>query len=556
MISTQNSLTKSFLTQTEMSSTIKVWYKQLIDSKSTKSKYLRYIAIAFGFITCGSGLRYLFWKIYNKIRGYPNGPLGIPIFGCITSFSSSPQQFLYNLGNTYGAIAYLPLFATNNLFIQDHKILTQLYKQKAILNRPHLLNRARPIEEFASINGQQWKLRRKYAATTVLNLTKSSFVLQRVTNCIDKYIEPIIEQRHIKQKQLFYPLDFMRYLGFNNVWSAIFDKIIPFDDPFITKYNKIVVEVMQNLGIIFLLDFTIGKTVKLPEWLMWKLHWSFEKKLDDAMIDWLNKSGFIIDIENDIIERNDAKDTEIKKNKVYIDYLMERHKENEITVGEIISDIQLIMSAAVDTTSNTAEMGFILLAKYPEIQEMVYNEIMTVMKNNKMDKFDFNIINELHIFRAFIHEILRIACVAITGIPHMTDKKYQITLDDGRIFNIPKNTYLHSNNWFMLKHIDWNNNDEIMKNVNNEIHLEYWIDSETKRFKMNDNFMLFGIGKRDCVGRALAMRALYATFALFITRYKFIAKDNDNKSMIIKQVDLVGVVLRLEPKIGVEIERR
>ena len=86
----------------------------------------------------------------------------------------------------------------------------------------------------------------------------------------------------------------------------------------------------------------------------------------------------------------------------------------------------------------------------------------------------------------------------------------------------------------MLKYLDWGNGNKILKKKNNDFHLEYWLDDNNK-FKMNENFITFGVGKRDCVGRSLAMKSIYSVFGLLITKYKFKTKYNNPNDMDIKQ---------------------
>ena len=90
-------------------------------------------------------------------------------------------------------------------------------------------------------------------------------------------------------------------------------------------------------------------------------------------------------------------------------------------------------------------------------------------------------------------------------------------------------------------------------NFPQDIHLEYWLDAETGRFKMNDNFVLFGVGKRDCVGRQVAMLSLYAMFALFLQQYKFVAPNNDPDAIDIQRK--WGLVWEVQPA-GINVELR
>merc|ERR1719474_530192 len=134
----------------------------------------------------------------------------------------------------------------------------------------------------------------------------------------------------------------------------------------------------------------------------------------------------------------------------------------------------------------------------------------------------------------------------------MTSK--EVTIDiEGRSVVIPRNTLTHCNTLYIQKWLDWSDGNKPLKNENNDIHLEYWMDAESGRFKMNDNFMLFSVGKRDCAGRSLAMRSLYAMFALFLLKYKLVAPNDDPGAIVLKQE--WGIVLQT-PHIGIKVDWR
>ena len=174
------------------------------------------------------------------------------------------------------------------------------------------------------------------------------------------------------------------------------------------------------------------------------------------------------------------------------------------------------------------------------------------MDQHELKEFDYSIMNQLHVFRAFIHEMLRISSVIPLGVPHYTTEDVTIELE-GNMVVIPKYTLLHPNTLYIQKWTDWNDGNKPLKEENNDIHLEYWLEAETGRFKMNDNFVLFSVGKRDCVGRSLAMKSLYAIFAMFLVRYKFVAPNNDPDAIEIKQKWSLTLVTE---SLGINVERR
>ena len=502
-------------------------------------------------------VRYIFLKLLNKIRNYPPGPVGYPLFGSLIKFVLKPHKFLIDIPNKYGSIAYVQLLASNNIFISDQKILRQLYQTQKIIGRPSItVNKTKSWAEHQSIK-ESFK-RRKWVSDTVYNATNTSFILNKTKLCLNEYIEQEMN-KYTNNNKLWYPADFMNYIAFNQIFCAVFDHVLDFNDSFRIKYSKLAHKLSHSaLAITLFLDVLLNNYVPCPVWLKKKISWNIRDEMDKIIIDWMNNHGFIVDVDKNIIKRteNDNNNNKIRENNLYIDFLIEKLEKNEINVKQILSDIIVILAGGVDTTSSVTEYGFILLAKFPKIQEMVYNELIAVIAQNNLKEFDFKILNKLPIFKAFIYELLRISCVAATAVPHFTNKDHIINVDGNKMI-IPKNTMCHTNAYFMHKYMDWNddnnnNNNKILDKSNDNIHLEYWLD-ENNNFKMNDNFVMFGVGKRDCAGRGLAMKSLFATIGLMITRYRF-KWNHDRKDKNIAQS--WGVVSCIYPKIPIFVEKR
>eukprot|EP01084_Bolivina_argentea_P112021 199795_1 len=494
--------------------------------------------------------RNTFWKMYNKIRGYPDGKMGLPFFGCLFQFGRKPRKFLFSVADQYGPLAYVPLVMSNNIIVSDPQILKTLYKHQKIIDRPSFFASRPPPKLFSDINNKEWERRRKYCSTTVMLLANSPFVLSTVKKCINNFI-PIMDKKYVENNELCYPQKYFHYISFNTIWSAVFDKILPFNDPFIKSYCQVSDKFINKLGVGILLDtITNGHT---PDFMKRNIVWKYTKDVDKLLFDWMNNNGFVVDLGKKLLYRKNDNISDNKISKVYIDFLLEKLKKKETTIYEIICDIQLVLSASIDTTSKSSEFGFLLLAKYPKIQEMVYNEIISVMKKYNLKEFDSKILSELHIFRAFIYEALRISSVAPLPAPHATVKEHEIDVN-GKTVIIPKDYTLQTNLYYMLKYLDWGNNNKPLKKENNSFHLEYWLDPITKKFKMNENFVQFGVGKRDCPGQSLAMRALYTMYGILLIKYKFVAPNNDPTSIHIKQK--FGIVMPIDPPVGIHVEKR
>eukprot|EP01084_Bolivina_argentea_P131322 231815_1 len=514
---------------------------QLMTQYPRISKYSKYIGLLFAMF----GTRYVLLKTYYKIRKYPPGPIGLPFFGSFMFYVSKPKECLSYFA-TYGQITTVSLMQSTNIFINDAKLAKRILKDKQLANHWENHNRFREIGGFDILNGSQWWDRRKYVLKTLFSITSSSFTLQHISGSIQKYFD----QYPSDYDQQFKTRQFSAFVAFNNVFSAIYGVNLEMNDPLIGDYVAATSKKFSSIGTLILIDLSFG--IKIPDFLMWNVisdHRKNEKLLDDVLISWMVNNGYKVSLNENII------DTSIpNKNRVFINMFIEKLKANKVTANQIISDIGMLLTAAIDTTSASSEYGMTLLAKYPNIQQEIYEEIVDVMKKNNFKEFNFNILNELHKFKAFIHEMLRISCVAGSGVPHQIYENYTVTLDDGTKYILPKGSLINYNSYFIMKKKSWLQSGEIFDGEgDNDIHLEYWLNKD-KQFEMNDNFILFGSGSRDCVGQQLAKNAIYAMFGILLSKYKLIAPNNDTNSINIKQK--WGLVQIIDPQIPLTIQKR
>ena len=539
-----------------------------------------------GLIFALTGARFVGIKLLRKIRKHPPGPVGIPFLGCLLQFGGNPKKFLTDIALNYGPVVSASLIQQQNVFLSDPYLVKKLFKQKAFANHWSNHNRFRPEPGFDAINGAEWKERRQYVSTTLFLILKSDFVLKQMQRSIGEFIDYSRQSQSESQSEsqanaiakgvTLNGRECIAFCAFNNIFSAVFGVRLTIKDiEFINAYINATQDKFNALGIVMLLDFCLP--TKVPEFLTWRIISPLrknEKALDDILFEWMRKNGYRLDVENNVITYDEnSKHTEyvehMHDNGFMKDFL-EKLKEGKVTAKQIMADVSMLLTAAIDTTSHTSEMGFSLLAKNPDIQDIVYEEIkqvlMAAQKTNNSDnnsddnisglEFRLDVLKDLHLFRALVHEILRIACVAGGGVPHKIYEDVKIE-HDGKEYILPKGALIHYNTFFMLKKKRWDTNT-IMPNTseNNEIHLDYWLDKTNgdnkNRFKMNDNFLLFGTGLRDCVGQSMAKKALYSLFGELILKYKFVVPNHES-------VDLTqtwNLVQRLKHSINVTLVPR
>lgn len=215
-------------------------------------------------------------------------------------------------------------------------------------------------------------------------------------------------------------------------------------------------------------------------------------------------------------QSKDEYDQQLIDFKPFIAYVHEsKENDDQMSRDKLLGDCGMILGAATDTTATTLEFCILVAIKYPDIQEKIHKELTDVLGDKQSDiTLKIEVYNKLNLLRAFIHEVLRLfAPGPLGGIRH-TDKNYIVNdyvISKGSIVAININA-INKDYRF------WNNaksNDDM-----NEIHLNYWLDKDGKFIK-NESFYTFAYGKRDCVGRNLAMRELMIILSHLFMRYKF-----------------------------------
>ncbi|KAM3142827.1 hypothetical protein pb186bvf_005211 [Paramecium bursaria] len=140
--------------------------------------------------------------------------------------------------------------------------------------------------------------------------------------------------------------------------------------------------------------------------------------------------------------------------------------------------------AGTHTTSDFVAMSLYHLAKYPNVQERLRDEL----KDVDFDKIDGDNIHKYQLLNAFIQECLRFVSPIDGFVPRIAARDHYI----GQLF-VKKGTWVDVGILPMATHPKYFENS-----------LEFDIDRWTK-IKSNDAFIPFSHGKRNCIGQNLAM---------------------------------------------------
>ncbi|CAG9769428.1 unnamed protein product [Ceutorhynchus assimilis] len=206
---------------------------------------------------------------------------------------------------------------------------------------------------------------------------------------------------------------------------------------------------------------------------------------------------------------------ELEKNQEYVannnevpllDLILSYNQEI-MTDEQTYQEMVLFASAAIETSSYVLYFGFIILAMHPDIQEILYNEVIREIGDQEISAKN---IARLKYTEATICEVMRL----VPSVPFIA----RIIGDDidigGKV--IPKGANILVNIYLLHRVAEYWENPEKFDPAR-------FLPENLDKIKPF-SYMPFSQGPRDCIGKQHAMTLLKITFANMIRNFKMLTK--------------------------------
>ena len=236
------------------------------------------------------------------------------------------------------------------------------------------------------------------------------------------------------------------------------------------------------------------------------------------------KRNDMVDLLMDALQDEDSGDEETKKQIEQELDVAKPRKVSSIPKDKIevflIAQLLLLFFAGMDTSASILAVVMYALAKNPEVQERLFDEINDALAESADGELDYNTTQTLPYMDMVINESLRFfslgdherRCVKEYTVPGTT-----FTVPKGMMVQVPATGIMTDEKYFP-------NPDQF--NPEN-------FSKESKEKRHPYAFMAFGIGPRNCIGSRLALFNMKSGLVHLVSEYKVLTCSKTPEKLIV-----------------------
>ncbi|XP_021063043.1 cytochrome P450 1A2 [Mus pahari] len=477
--------------------------------------FSQYISLAPELLLATAIFCLVFWMVRAKRTQVPKGlknppgPWGLPFIGHILTLGKNPHLSLTRLSQQYGDVLQIRIGSTPVVVLSGLNTIKQAlvrqgddFKGRPDLYSFTLITNGKSMT-FNPDSGPVWAARRRLAQDAL----KSFSIASDPTSASSCYLEEHVskEANHLIDKLQKVMSEVGHFEPVNQVVESVANVIgaMCFGKNFPRKSEEMLNIVRNSRD--FVENVTSGKAVDFFPVLRYLPNPALKrfKTFNDNFVLFLQKT---VQEHYQDFNKNSVQD---------ITSALFKHSENYKDNGGLIPEEKIvnivndIFGAGFDTVTTAITWSILLLVTQPKVQRKIHEELDTVVGRDRQPRLSDR--PQLPYLEAFILEIYRYTSFVPLTIPHSTTRDTSL---NG--FHIPKERCIFINQWQV-------NHDE-----------KQWKDPfvfRPERFLTNNNsaidksqsekVMLFGLGKRRCIGEIPAKWEVFLFLAILLQRLEF-----------------------------------
>ncbi|XP_037083183.1 cytochrome P450 2F3-like [Pollicipes pollicipes] len=424
----------------------------------------------------------------GKEKNHPPGPGGLPFIGQVFSINWKHQDFAFmKWYKQYGPIYKVRAGPETIVVLSDPELIREAFNKPATQGRQS--NAAFTLlyadKGIIFTSGELWHQTRRFTLFHLRNFGMGKSRLEAVIHeQIDGFMNVVLAPSEGRALSLNRALDISVA---NIIWGIVAGESLGIED-------ERILEVMDNVrklnevGFRILLLGTIPALLNLPDRLtgLNEVLKCFHYPINNLLQPAINLHKKSVDL------GGEPRD--------YIDcFLQEQSKHPTLyTERHLLRSLIDLFFAGFDTTSTTLRWAFCFLCARPDVQERLAAELHQVVGRERAPTLADR--PHLPFTEAVLMETQRLANIAPIGVPHVSTAEFQL---GG--YTVPRGAQVIS----LLTAVHHN---EAYFPEPARFLPERFLDAEGK-VKPNKALMPFSVGKRSCMGEAMARAELF----LFVT---------------------------------------
>lgn len=433
-------------------------------------------------------------------KDLPPGPFAVPYLGGIPVVT---VQQVKECRKKYGDIFITDMLGVKTVYLCNYKLIKEAFSRSDITDRPsgegmHFITDGVEAGVIMS-NGKHWQNARRFLLRNLRDLGMGKTYLERA---IQKEATCLVDNfRSVSGSPTLFPKS-INVAVLNVVWQMVASKRYELDDEDILRIVKIIKGVEGN-AVAVMFRFLFPKLSKLlPKYIRSK--WMLEDALEGMKNENYKLCKELMESHRVSLDPDHPRD-------IIDEYLLAMDRKSDIATYFSELDLTRIVfdlfNAGFDTVSSTLRWFILYMAKYPDEQRRVQQQIDEVVPRDTLPSYEHK--HKLPLVEATVHEVLRKSSLISLGVHHATQNDVHL---GGYL--IPKGAMVTGA--IICCHEDpqyWEQPDQFR--------LEHFLDEEGNFVSQKEGFLPFNTGRRNCLGEALARMELYIFMAALLQNFTF-----------------------------------